>query len=239
MSIKVKQLKEILQPVLDELDDFDDNDEVHTRANTYGLGDEFIALGYKGYVPLGNFDIDYASDAEESKKYEGTTAHSLFDTNTESGHSKIYDELSSVVDAESYSGALELDDEPSEYPESVDLSFFVGDDSGMYSVNVYIYSNMENDEESTLSYSIRDEYNNNLKSYISAAQGAPLGYQKGYKISELSKMWDDIAADIRSLAQSYEESETEFNADESKKHESAKKVLQAKVNEAKARAKRG
>lgn len=70
MQIKVGVLKDILESALSELEDWDINDVVNTHANTYDLGDEFIALGHDGYVPLGNFDIDYASDAEESKQHE-------------------------------------------------------------------------------------------------------------------------------------------------------------------------
>ena len=152
----------------------------------------------------------------ESKKSEGVTASSLFAIDSQTGHSKIYDELCDIVDRVSYSGVLNTEDATDEYPDAVDVEFEVtSEDSAPCSVMVYIYGKEENDEESQLSYSIYDEYNNNLKGYIPAAQGAPLGSQKGYKISELSQMWDDIEKDIQTLV-------SNADTDESKKKESKK-----------------
>lgn len=148
-----------------------------------------------------------------SKKNEGVSASSLFAIDPKSGHSKIYDELCDIVDNVSYSGVLNAEDATDEYPDAVSVDFEVSsDDSAPYSVMVSIYGKEENDEESQLSYSVWDEYNNNLKSYKSAVGGAPLGYQKGYKISELPQMWDDLQKDIQSLV-------SDADQDESKKSE--------------------
>lgn len=148
-----------------------------------------------------------------SKKNEGVTASSLFAIDPKSGHSKIYDELCDIVDNVSYSGVLNAEDATDEYPDAVSVDFEgSSDDSAPCSVMVYIYGKEENDEDSQLSYSIYDEYNNNLKGYISAAQGAPLGSQKGYKISELLQMWNDIEKDIQTLV-------SNADTDESKKSE--------------------
>ena len=156
------------------------------------------------------------ADKVATKKNEGVTASSLFALDSQTGHSKIYDELCDIVDRVSYSGVLNAEDATDEYPDAVDVEFEVtSEDSAPYSVMVYIYGKEENDEESQLSYSVHDEYNNNLKGYIPAAQGAPLGSQKGYKISELSQMWDDIEKDIQTLV-------SDADPDESKKKESKK-----------------
>lgn len=145
------------------------------------------------------------------------TASSLFALDSKSGHSKIYDELCDIVDRVSYSGVLNAEDATDEYPDAVDVEFEVtSEDSAPYSVMVYIYGKEENDEESQLSYSVHDEYNNNLKDYISAVQGAPLGYQKGYKISELSQMWDDIEKDIQTLVSNADTDESKQK--KAKKH---------------------
>lgn len=92
MQIKVGVLKDILESALSELEDWDINDVVNTHANTYGLGDEFIALGYNGYVPLGNFDIDYASNAEESKKHE--SAKKKLQAKVDEAKARVKEELS-------------------------------------------------------------------------------------------------------------------------------------------------
>lgn len=156
------------------------------------------------------------ADKVATKKNEGVTASSLFALDSQTGHSKIYDELCDIVDRVSYSGVLNAEDATDEYPDAVDVEFEVtSEDSAPYSVMVYIYGKEENDEESQLSYSVHDEYNNNLKGYIPAAQGAPLGSQKGYKISELSQMWDDIEKDIQTLV-------SDADPDESKKKEAKK-----------------
>lgn len=157
------------------------------------------------------------ADKFATKKNEGVTASSLFALDSKSGHSKIYDELCDIVDRVSYSGVLNAEDATDEYPDAVDVEFEVtSEDSAPYSVMVYIYGKEENDEESQLSYSVHDEYNNNLKGYIPAAQGAPLGSQKGYKISELSQMWDDIEKDIQTLVSNADTDESKQK--EAKKH---------------------
>ena len=155
-----------------------------------------------------------------SKKNEGVTASSLFAIDPKSGHSKIYDELYDIVDNVSYSGVLNAEDATDEYPDAVSVDFEVSsDDAAPYSVMVSIYGKEENDEESQLSYTVWDEYNNNLKSYKSAVGGAPLGSQKGYKISELPQMWDDLQKDIQSLvsfADPDESKKSEANLDDLK-----------------------
>lgn len=47
-----------------------------------------------------------------------------------------------------------------------------------------------------ISYSVRDEYGQNLKDYICATQGAPLGYSKRYSSSEVNELFADIEKDI-------------------------------------------
>jgi hypothetical protein len=47
-----------------------------------------------------------------------------------------------------------------------------------------------------LSYSVRDDYGQNLKDYICATQGAPLGYSRRYSSSEVNEILADIEKDI-------------------------------------------
>lgn len=49
--MKVKQFKQKLQTILDELDSYDDEDEVNLYGNTYGLT-YFLSLPGKGFVDL-------------------------------------------------------------------------------------------------------------------------------------------------------------------------------------------
>lgn len=69
MKVKVGVLKDILQSALSELRNWDINDEVEASPNSDNM-DEFIALGHNSYVPLGNFKITYASEAESKKSEE-------------------------------------------------------------------------------------------------------------------------------------------------------------------------
>lgn len=52
-----------------------------------------------------------------------------------------------------------------------------------------------------LAYSVRDEYGQNLKDYICATQGAPLGYSRRYSSSEVNEILADIENDIRKITQ--------------------------------------
>lgn len=50
--------------------------------------------------------------------------------------------------------------------------------------------------DGTFAYSVRDEYGQNLKDYICATQGAPLGYSRRYSSSEVNEILADIEKDI-------------------------------------------
>lgn len=65
MRIKtVQDLKDHLNQVLEELENYDDADEVKTYANTYWLGSShFLATGY-GFINLDN-PTDRKDDDEE------------------------------------------------------------------------------------------------------------------------------------------------------------------------------
>lgn len=52
MTLKVKDLKEKLQDVLDNLANYDDDQEVHTVCNTYWCNGDFMSVGSEGFVSL-------------------------------------------------------------------------------------------------------------------------------------------------------------------------------------------
>lgn len=56
----VADLKRKLQRYLDDLDDYNESDEVKVSCNTYGMGNNFLAT-YEGFI---NFD-DPVEDSEE------------------------------------------------------------------------------------------------------------------------------------------------------------------------------
>lgn len=63
----VKELKDLLSSILDNLDNYDDNDEVKKETNTYFLQGTKYFLGIAGYnggyIDLANIEID--KDEEE------------------------------------------------------------------------------------------------------------------------------------------------------------------------------
>ena len=63
----VKELKDLLSSILDNLDNYDDNDEVKKETNTYFLQGTKYFLGIAGYnggyIDLANIKID--EDEEE------------------------------------------------------------------------------------------------------------------------------------------------------------------------------
>lgn len=58
----VKELKDLLSSILDNLDNYDDNDEVKKETNTYFLKGTKYFLGIAGYnggyIDLANINID-------------------------------------------------------------------------------------------------------------------------------------------------------------------------------------
>ena len=61
---KVKRLKEFLQDFLEELDCYDDNDEVRAHPNTYGIDTTYyMQFGYDGFIKLDEVELD--TDEEE------------------------------------------------------------------------------------------------------------------------------------------------------------------------------
>lgn len=63
----VKELKDLLSSILDNLDNYDDNDEIRKETNTYFLNGAKYFLGISGYnggyIDLSNIKID--EDEEE------------------------------------------------------------------------------------------------------------------------------------------------------------------------------
>lgn len=56
----VQQLRELLESWIDDLDNYEDNDEVKVSCNTYGMGNNFIAT-YNGFIDMN----DPVKDQEE------------------------------------------------------------------------------------------------------------------------------------------------------------------------------
>lgn len=63
MCLKVKRLREMLENALSQLEDYDDNDEVDTEPNTYGLTN-FIGT-YYGFINLDGYINIVEKDKEE------------------------------------------------------------------------------------------------------------------------------------------------------------------------------
>lgn len=57
----VADLKRKLQRYLDDLDDYNESDEVKVSCNTYGMGNNFLAT-YEGFI---NFDDPVEDSSEE------------------------------------------------------------------------------------------------------------------------------------------------------------------------------
>lgn len=122
----------------------------------------------------------------------------LFDKK-ENGHSSIYTTL--VECGEQFGPVFKSEDSEDGFTYA---SVLVDIDGTNYDVTVYPFS------DNSLSYSIRNEYGTNLKDYVSATRGAPLGYAKSYTVDKESDMWLELQKDLGSLM--------EDDADESKKY---------------------
>ena len=67
---KVKDLKRFLQDFLEELDCYDDDDEVYAHPNTYGIDTTYyMQFGYDGFIKLDEVELD-TDDDEESEEEE-------------------------------------------------------------------------------------------------------------------------------------------------------------------------
>lgn len=71
MSIKVSDLKDILQNALENLEDYDDNQKVRLVSNTYFLGhaNQFLGIsGYDGgYLDLNDIETEEDEENEEEE----------------------------------------------------------------------------------------------------------------------------------------------------------------------------
>lgn len=123
----------------------------------------------------------------------------------EDGHSQIYNGLCDVCEGTT---AHDLQYEEAQEPSRWVSANLVFDESG-YEVLVYDYG------ENEISYSIKDEYGNNLKDYISAARGAPLGKQQGYTPGNIDDMWialEDDLGKLESDSENESKNESDFGA---------------------------
>lgn len=65
--MKVKELKDLLTSILNNLDDFDDNNEIRKETNTYFLNAEYF-LGISGYDNGGYIDLTNIEINEDEKE---------------------------------------------------------------------------------------------------------------------------------------------------------------------------
>lgn len=67
--MKVKKLRDVLERALNQLEDYNDNEEVKMVTNTYFLGDCFYFLGVSGYDG-GYINLDRIKIKEREEEYE-------------------------------------------------------------------------------------------------------------------------------------------------------------------------
>ena len=67
--MRVRELRRVLNKVLDNLEDYEDEQEVHMVSNTYFLGQAMYFLGISGYdggyINLDNLEIEDEEDEED------------------------------------------------------------------------------------------------------------------------------------------------------------------------------
>ncbi len=136
-------------------------------------------------------DTDYAAVAEKTE----TAKLFAHDENTKS---QILDSLEELID--NLGGAIikssdssNEDNLPCVYVDYVYSFDDDTDDSMEGSVGICCGF------DGTITYFIRDEYGQNLKDYICASRGAPLGYSKKYTRSDLNGLFADIENDVRKI----------------------------------------
>ena len=195
---------------LDSDNDEDDGDEAWERAG-YVSGDMFGESIDKLAKVTGQKDLCEAVkklykacfEAEDDIDYEAVAAkketEKLF-AHAEGTKSVMLDQLEELLDN---LGCAIINSKDS------------SDEDNLPSVDVeYVYSFDEDTEDTmtgsvgitcgfdgTLTFDIRDEYHQNLKDYICASQGAPLGYSKKYSSADTDQLFADIENDIRKITQ--------------------------------------
>lgn len=60
------QLRAIAQDILDQIEGWDDNTRIHTRCNTYGMGQCFIAVS-DGFIDWSDIQEDYDDEEEDEE----------------------------------------------------------------------------------------------------------------------------------------------------------------------------
>lgn len=67
--MKMYELKELLKNALENLEDYDDDQEVRTETNTYYVHGDFIGISGVGFVQLDDpAEKDYDEDDEEDEE---------------------------------------------------------------------------------------------------------------------------------------------------------------------------
>jgi len=69
--MKVEKLKEILQTALDNLDYFDDEEEIKMVTNTYFIKDKSLFIGtYEGYFSLKDIETNETENNSDDEELE-------------------------------------------------------------------------------------------------------------------------------------------------------------------------
>lgn len=69
MAFTVNDLREILEDALSTLEDYDGNDVVRTRSNTYGMHGRILEVP-NGFVALDDLEIDDPEEDSEEDEEE-------------------------------------------------------------------------------------------------------------------------------------------------------------------------
>lgn len=67
--VTVGEIKQILQDSLDQLEDYDDSDEVKSVSNTYFLRgcEHFLGISSEGYINLSDIEVKDKDEEDEEE----------------------------------------------------------------------------------------------------------------------------------------------------------------------------
>lgn len=68
MTVTAAKLRSILENILDELSPYSDDTPMHVRANTYGMGGDYISIAGEGFISC--YDVRAEDDDEDG--WEGS-----------------------------------------------------------------------------------------------------------------------------------------------------------------------
>jgi hypothetical protein len=160
-----------------------------------------LNAGFKAFCEASSSCLMEGIERQRKKK-----TGQYFKRNDTTGHTELYDTVLKAL--ESKYEVLESEDcdpNSNRFASGVSASVMVNydPDSTPYEIFVHDYG-----YKYDLSYSIYDEYGNNLKDYISACRGAPLGSKKGY--FDLNLLISDLMRDLGKLEHTPEDSDVNY-----------------------------